>query len=189
MAGSIESLLPGSIGAAEGEMILLIRNITKEPVPFSALRSVLGGFLRENLYRAGISNVFHSFSRLRGAYLQAEAAMDIGSEQDPMFWYFLFEDYLGAYMVRQIGAEIPLDMLILPALEELMRHDRKKGTVYAETLRVLAEENYNTTRAAKRLFIHRSTLQDRLERLHQIVDIDLDDSNTRMLVWLGFRLL
>ena len=80
-------------------------------------------------------------------------------------------------------------MLLLPALAALIRHDREKGTVYTETLRVLAEENYNTSRAAKRLFIHRSTLQDRLERLHQLVHIDLDDPSVRSLLWFGFRML
>ena len=188
MLRHFERLLPGSCAAADGELILLIRNITRNPMPFSAVRSALADFLRENLYKTGVSNHFHSFSLLRGAYLQAEAAMTLGSERDPMFWYYLFEDYLEEYIIQQVSKEIPAEMLVLPALAELIRHDRERGTSYAETLRVLAEENYNTSRTAKRLFIHRSTLQDRLERLHQIVDIGLDDSTTRALIWLGFQI-
>ncbi len=185
---NLEKLLPCSFGADDGERILLIRNSSRSDIPFSSLRSSLADFLRENLYKTGISNEFHSFSQLRGAFLQAEAALSFGSSKDPMFWYYQFEDYLGDYILRQASSEIPPDMLVLPALARLIRHDKEKGTSYSETLRILAEENYNYSRASKRLFIHRSTLQDRLERLHQLVDIDLDDETVRAMLWVGFRI-
>ena len=87
------------------------------------------------------------------------------------------------------SGDIPTGMLVLPALEQLQRHDAVHGTQYTETLRILAEENYNTTAAARRLYVHRSTLQDRIERIRLLTELDFDAADVRALLWFSFRLL
>ena len=184
----LERLLPGSCGALDGETLLLAVNTARCPLSFRELRARLAEFLRENMYKAGISNEAASFDRLRGAYLQARAAMELGSVRDSMFWYYLFEDYLADYLLRQVSRDIPADMLTLPAVETLRRHDDARGTHFVETLHALCRENFNVTHAAQSLYIHRTSFQDRMDRIRALTDLDLEDEETRFLLQFSFRL-
>ena len=186
---SLERRVPDSAGVVNGERILLAVNTDRCGLTIRDLRSVLAEFLRENMYKAGISNEAPSFDRLRGAYLQASAAMELGSARDPMFWYYLFEDYLENYLLSKAAEDIPADMLIHPAVEALRRHDALRGTRFAETLRVYAEENFNSSHAAKKLYIHRTTFQDRMDRIRALTGLDPDDEETRFLIQFSFRLI
>ena len=186
---SLEQIIPESCGAMDGDRILLLQNITHSDITPAELRQRLSAFLRESLYKVGISNEFHSFRLLRGAYFQADAALSRGEQRDPTLWYYPFENYLSDYLFWKVAADIPGEMLIPPGLERLRQLDHGKGTDYTETLRVLAEVNFNTTHAAEALYIHRTTLQNRLERIQRLADLDLNNSDMRFLLQFSFRLL
>ena len=186
---SLEQTLPASYGTTDGDRILLLQNFTRANTTRHEMRRRLADFLRENLYKAGISNEFYSFSQLRAAYCQAEASLTLGEKRDPTFWYYPFERYLGDYLIWKTATDIPQEMLGLPALVRLYRMDREKGTDYAETLRVLSEVNFNTTHAAQRLYVHRTTLQNRIDRIQQLTALDLNDNDVRFLLQFSFRLL
>ena len=185
----LEQLFPASCGAMEGARLFLLLNTARCPLTFREIRSRLAEFLRENMYKAGVSNEAASFDRLRGAYLQALSAMELGSLRDPMFWYYLFEDYLQDYLLRKASEDIPADMLTLPAVETLRRHDVERGTHFVETLRALCEENFNVSHAARRLYIHRTSFQDRMERIRALTGLDPEDEKVRFLLQFSFRLL
>ena len=65
-------------------------------------------------------------------------------------------------------------------LAEIVDHDENAGVSYLETLTVLLEENMSYSAAAKRLYIHRSTLVDRIARISRESGIDLKDPNQRL---------
>lgn len=69
----------------------------------------------------------------------------------------------------------------------LLTRDRTRQTDFIDTLRVYLSENCNTSRAAERLFIHRHTLLNRLQTIHDISGIDLKSYYTRL--WLSQTLL
>ena len=185
----LERLIPASCGVANEARILLLQNVTRSAAPLPDLRPLLTDFLRENIYKVGVSEAFGSFDLLRGALLQAEAALTLGEERDPMLWYYPFSAYLSDYLVRNAPGDIPAVMLIHPALEQLRQHDRLNGTQYVQTLRVLIEDNCNITHAAQHLFVHRSSLQDRIERIQTLTGLELSDARTRALLWFSFQLL
>ena len=141
------------------------------------------------MYKAGISGLVYAAGQLRGAYLQAVAAFRLGAEKDPMFWYYLFEDYRMDYLIRKAAEEISPELLVIPALSALQRADQEKGTNYTETLRMYAAENFNVTRTAQRLFIHRTSLQDRLNRIRELTGIDLECPEARFDLLFSLRLL
>ena len=106
-----------------------------------------------------------------------------------MFWYYLFEDYRMDYLIRKAAEEISPELLVMPALSVLQRMDQEKGTNYTETLQMYAEENFNVTRTAQRLFIHRTSLQDRLNRIRELTGIDLECPEARFDLRFSLRLL
>ncbi len=64
-------------------------------------------------------------------------------------------------------------------LSALLRHDIRHGTELIRTLRQFLDLAGNKTELAKRLNISRPTLYDRLARIERILDIDLDNGETR----------
>ena len=184
----LEQLIPASCGVMDGERLLLVMNAGRAEMSFREVRAGLAEFLRENMYKAGISGEAPSFDRLRGAYRQAAAAVQLGSLRNPMHWYYLFEDYLSDYLLHKAGEDIPAEMLMLPAVGVLRRHDAARGTHFVETLRALCSENFSVTHAARRLYIHRTTFQDRMDRIRALTGLDPENEETRFLLQFGFRL-
>lgn len=64
-------------------------------------------------------------------------------------------------------------------LSALLRHDIRHATDLTPTLRHFLDLAGNKTELAKRLNISRPTLYDRLARIERILDVDLDDGETR----------
>ena len=70
-----------------------------------------------------------------------------------------------------------------------MRYDEEHGSDLLLTLRTFVECRYNATLASERLFVARSTLLNRLERIEQLVEVDLDDFDSRLYLALSLYLL
>ncbi len=64
-------------------------------------------------------------------------------------------------------------------LKELHEVDQEGSSKLLETLREYLIQNGNTLQTAKNLFIHRNTLQYRMDRIKSIINIDVNDFNTR----------
>ncbi|WP_067827491.1 PucR family transcriptional regulator [Nocardia inohanensis] len=64
-------------------------------------------------------------------------------------------------------------------LSALLRHDIRQAADLTRTLRQFLDLAGNKTELAKRLNISRPTLYDRLARIERILDVDLDDGETR----------
>ena len=99
-------------------------------------------------------------------------------------------DYRFVYMedaIRDRG--LPIPMLIHPAVQTLLEYDDEHEGELAQTLRVYLDCHCNATEAAERLFIHRTTLFRRLERIRALTGLDPNDSDEVLLLMLSFRLL
>ena len=61
--------------------------------------------------------------------------------------------------------------------------------VVYKTLKAYLRNERNAVHTAKELFIHRSTLFYRLDRIKELIHIDLDDPSTRLYVNISYRIL
>ena len=66
------------------------------------------------------------------------------------------------------------------ALQILLNYDRINQTNYVQTLRFFLADNCNGSKTASRLYIHRHTLQKRLEKIHDLCGINADDYYARL---------
>lgn len=66
------------------------------------------------------------------------------------------------------------------ALQILLNYDRINHSNYVQTLRFYLADNCNISRAANRLYIHRHTLQKRLEKIYDLCGINPDDYYARL---------
>lgn len=70
-------------------------------------------------------------------------------------------------------------------LAPLVRYDRQHGTDLVGTLAVFLRENGNAVQAARRLTVHRNTLNYRLQRIAEISGLDLDQADERLMLHLA----
>lgn len=66
------------------------------------------------------------------------------------------------------------------ALQILLNYDRINHTNYVQTLRFYLADNCNVSKSASRLYIHRHTLQKRLDKIYDLCGITVDDYYARL---------
>ena len=138
---------------------------------------------------AGVSNSFTDLYLLRTYYEQAEAAIENGrlyGEAQPIYY---FSDYALIEMVTNCLGGAPAEVFFPNGLRSLLSHDENGGISYLETLEVFLEENMSYTKAARRLFVHRSTLVERIDRLRQELTVYLNDPDARLQLMLTLKAL
>lgn len=101
-----------------------------------------------------------------------------------------FVEYGLDYLLKYDMRAIPAELLQHPAVRTLKKHDDTHGTAFIETLRAYLQEDRSPTRTARHLFIHRSTLLERLERMKALIlPFNLDGQETRLFVSLSLRIM
>ncbi len=129
---------------------------------------------------AGISNEFSDIFSIRVYYLQARSASENGTLLAPQGTLFYFESYALTEMVINSLGGLPPEAYYPAGFASLLEHDKDGGISYLQTLTAFLEENMSYTATAKRLYIHRSTLIDRISRIERELGIDLRDSDRRL---------
>jgi DNA-binding PucR family transcriptional regulator len=77
--------------------------------------------------------------------------------------------------------------LRLPTVDLMLRHDQEQGTPYAESVLAYLAANADVPAAAASVQVHPNTFRYRLRRLRELFDLDLEDPDVRLVVWLQLR--
>lgn len=149
----------------------------------------LAYFLRENLLAAGISRRFRGFEGIQTAFKQTDIALEMGIKKDSTPWYFRFDDYALDYILIHGRGEFEPEQICAPGLLVLKGHDAKMHTEYYKTLYCYFQCRYNAALTAKKLFIHRSTFLNRLERILELTQMDLENFRSRLYLSASFYIM
>ena len=84
---------------------------------------------------------------------------------------------------------MPLELYIAPQLYKLKQIDAERGTEYFQTLRMYLLKERSIPRTAEALIVHRTTLTYRLEKLRELIPMDLDDPQLRLYLLLSCYLI
>ena len=140
----------------------------------------LNDFISRMRMNVGISNEFDDLFDIRIHYMQARSALENGRIMSPSGHLFYFASYALTEMIINSLGGLPAEAYFPTGLKKIFEHDRSSGVSYLETLKVFLEENLSYTAAAQRLYIHRSTLIDRISRIERELKIDLGDADQRL---------
>ena len=186
----LEFMYPECCALTYDDSLVLMVNLTKSKLTRNAIfHKKFLTFLRDRLYKAGISNIFNSFSGICSAYQEASAALLFGNIRNGMFWYYEFGDYAIDYMISRSSTSISKVSLCHPELIHLRQYDKNHGTDYYHALYEYLKARQNVTHAANALFIHRTTLLKYLDKIYSITNLNLDDWNTRLHLMLSYQIL
>ncbi|GHP18410.1 hypothetical protein RN2511_031460 [Rhodococcus sp. NKCM2511] len=119
------------------------------------------------------------------ARVHAQWALDACQDSSPTV---VFDDIRVDATLRRAGAALSGLPLALPAVERMLSCDASEGTEYAATVLALLAHESNVAAAAASLYLHPNTFRYRLRRTKELFGLDLDDVDTRLLVWMSLRL-
>lgn len=185
----IEFSIPESCAFLHQEEVVTLINLSKGGISSSDCLSKLAIITREGLFKTGISNQYNGFSESRYYYLQAGIALNYGLKSDSMLWNYHFEQFALEYISDKLTEELPARQICSSKLLKLRQYDKENNTELYDTLKFYLNNERNTVQTANQLFIHRSTLFYRLNRIKAMLDINLDIPENRLYLQLSCYLL
>ncbi len=189
ICNQLERLIPHSSAFLYNDGIIVFSNLTRAGISLEEILSDLVYFLRDGYLKAGISREFCGISKMKDYVSQARIALETGSRHAPYQWIYRFDDIVLDYMMEQVTGELSEELVACRQILELKKHDAIHQTEYYETVRTYVENHLNAVQSARQLYIHRSTFLYRMEKIEELVHLDLSDSETLLYVMLTIRLL
>ncbi len=183
LAYRIGSSLDGCFGLVFHNYVAAILCCARE----EAVLIDLWQMVPEDEYLCGVSLPFSDAGGLQKAANQAALALLCGKQTPPVVSRCV--DHAFLYFLNKLAGDKTFGSELLhPGLARLKRYDEQHGTDFYNTLDqyLLAERNVVAT--ARALFIHRNSMIYRLQRIQQLLDVDLDDPNTRLYLLLSFQI-
>lgn len=188
MCEQLRMLLPGRVHVLQyGDGIVGILHRAADPsdnpeADFEELLQRMG-------YICGLSNPFRELSLFPHFYEQASFALESFMESDSSETISRFGENILRYMLSACTGTMPKGVLYPAGLLRLVEHDLQKGSDYVRTLRVYLNSECNASRTADQLYVHRNSFLKRLERITRILEMDLEDADTRLLLRICLKLL
>ena len=152
------------------------------------IRHELHVFSPELEIALGVSRPCRDYRLLPEAYGEAKEALEIGRKLNRMGCVYYFDE-LGVYQfltkvrdMPEVKAYYQAVIGKLDQVEPSIRHDLVK------TLEQYFSANGNVFKAAQGLFLHRNSMKYRLERIQEILGVDLDDAEVRFNLQLALKL-
>lgn len=188
----LEALFPASIFFEHNNTILgliPLIDVSEEAKLKDELKTKMTSLIEEMQLCVGVSNDFADLYMLRIYYFQAESAIENGQLFEPSQKLHLFSDFALSEMIINSLGGFPVQTYFPNGFRRLQEHDQHGGISYLETLSVYLEENMSYARAARRLYIHRSTLIERISRIENELSVDFSDPDQRLKVQIILKAL
>lgn len=131
----------------------------------------------------------HGLAGLRQALRQATDALALGLRIFGRGKRYLHHD-MGLYrLLRKLQGTPELDEFLAQTLAALEKYDQTHATELLKTLDVLFENGGNVSATAKAMHLHRNSLIYRLDRIHEVSQLDPTNPSDRFTLRLALMLV
>lgn len=161
--------------------VFLLLDLSRVVTSREELFAQLSFAFRDSMLKTGKSREFQDLRKIKEFYIQAVAALEFGLQRNPTIWNHDFEEYAFEYFRNFCTHAAPMETLCSSAVLRLLAYDKKQNTSYVETLYTYFHCKFNVSKAAKEIFIHRTTFIERLERIRHIKN-DWETYFTKLLI-------
>ena len=168
------------------KIVGLLRTSRAEPFAQQTLGDFSEAVFRMG-YCVGLSNPFTALRQAPDYLPQASYAL--AQTRDAGQKLSFFRDHVLSCMLDACLNELPVESLLTQGLRALIDHDRQKGSEYLHTLDLYLQNETSVSRTAEALFIHRSSLLKRLDKIYRLLGTTLDTPEQRLYLRLCLELL
>lgn len=185
----VENKFPDTCAFFHNDRIVCITNLEHAGVQQDAFLHILAPYVRDQLFRAGVSYEFQDFTALPSFYQQALAALEFGKQKAPDEWFHRFVRYALDYFTRYGTSRMSARYLCHPDLIRLQAYDLENKTNLLQTLQAYLSCGQNATTTAAALYIHRNTLYQRMTKIESMIQANLSDPATRLYMQISFSMM
>lgn len=149
----------------------------------------MDSFFRTACLHGGLSRPFDSLTKTRNHYLQSLKALELSHHIPGNKCIYHYEDFVEHHMFELCAESVDLIDFCHPSVFDLERYDRNYNTCYLKSLYEYLTCALDLNKTASRQNIHRNSIKYRIEKIHEITNLDLKDSNTLFRLQLSFKIL
>lgn len=171
----IEESVPGALSFEYGDSVVALIPIADGLFEVDKTTASLN-------YKIGVSLPFHNLFDSVHYYYQASAALKNGLLFDSDKSAYYFNDYISTELLLNAANGKPADIFFSKGLTALVDYDNSSQVSYLETLKVYIDNNMSVTKTAQELFIHRSTLLERIGHINRFLGEELSDPERRLAI-------
>lgn len=143
--------------------------------------------LRPRIIRVGSGRTYANANELFRSYQEAKVAMELGRIMNIRLKTPFFRD-MGVARILYNHDQQELAEFYKDALGELVRYDAEQNTDLVKTLETFLLNRCDLKLAADAIFLHPNTLRYRLKRIEEILEVDLNDFDTKLDLNIAFKI-
>lgn len=160
-----------------------IVNFSKEILNYAEIEGIVSNV------SVGIGRNYAQYTKLHKSYREAKRAVEnmilSNSSKIPVHY-----DDLGIYRILSYEELQPeLYQFYTETLEPLVKYDKDKDSELVETLRMYFDCGSNLKKVSEEMYTHYNTVIYRMQRIKDIIGIDLDDPNSRLNLQIAVKIL
>ena len=179
---------PGSFEFFHEQSLCMIINYTKDSRDVEEIKSAMASVVRDSYMYCGISYPIRGLYNIKTGFAQADITLShIEDTKDR--WLMLFGECALDYMISKATQDMPAVSLAAPVLIKLRTIDRQKNTDYYNTLRTFLKNERSIPKTSEELIIHRTTLQYRLEKIQELIKLNLENEDVRLYLKMSFKIM
>ena len=185
----VENNVPSSCAVVHRNNIVIFIDMDLTPLTISEIEMVLNGYALRNSLDIGYSRQLLGHLNFHRQYTQAKLTIRENKARHPEEYIHRFNAIALDYMLDKTMSTLPDYMICHEKLLDLMYEDQEKGSNLFETLRCFLENQQSVTKTANALFLHRSSLLYRLDKIKDFLGSDLSDPREILYLLLSFAIL
>ena len=151
-------------------------------------REKLFTFANDTSMPCGISRNFTNLIDASIYFNQAQEAIISGCRIKPEKMLYFYDDYILQHILSVYSDKNSISTLYFPALDDLIAYDKKNKTELFLTLAAYVMKTRNPSNLSNELNIHRNTLYHRLQKIEEIMKIDIENMDTLFNVYISLKI-
>lgn len=125
---------------------------------------------------------------LKKHFLEAVKSIELGREINAKETLFEYDDYFIYDILSLVETQTDLVYYFNHQLKILIEYDRANGTDYYDTLREYLKQGLNKAATAKTLFIHRNTIDYRINKISELIQADLSNGDICFKLYMCYKI-
>lgn len=186
---SIETLFLNYKSIFYKEHVLIILDLDDEKKLEDIIDKDVISFLQKHDIVLVISNFFSHILDLNKHYKQAMKSINIIHMLEINGNIFHHDDLIFYHLLKDMSEDFELMDYCSQSVYKLLEYDMKNNTKYYLTLKTYIEEDKNAIKTADKLFVHRNTINYRLNKIKEIMDVDLDNGDELFIISMSINIL
>jgi sugar diacid utilization regulator len=182
LALRISALMSSECYLIQKNSVFFVFNLTADKTDKTYLVKTIVFALKNSAVKTGVSNLFSDFNDVYYYYRQTLSALEQGRKKAPGSKCYYFDDYILDAIIQKSYRDTIPEALYPEGFLRILRYDNLKGTNYVDTLKAFLESNMNIAETIKKVYMHRNTFLYRIDKIKEILGMDLDNADTRLLL-------